>query len=46
VVQLDGRSVAIFHSSLDRWRADPTFLDRFYTRFMGISPEIAARFEG
>lgn len=44
MTKLDAKDVAIFHASLDRVSADPTFLDSFYQRFMGISEEVAAVF--
>jgi hemoglobin-like flavoprotein len=33
-----------FTKSLERCMAQPAFLDRFYARFMGSAPEIAAHF--
>ncbi|MFK7984661.1 MAG: globin [Sandaracinaceae bacterium] len=33
-----------FEASMNRCLADPAFLERFYERFMGSSPEVAAKF--
>lgn len=38
--------IATFHDSLDRCNRIPEFIDLFYERFLGSSPEIQARFEG
>lgn len=35
-----------FEASLHRCLADPTFIDRFYARFIGTNAEIAGKFEG
>jgi hemoglobin-like flavoprotein len=39
-------TLARFHASLERARADAGFLDRFYDAFIAASPEIEAIFEG
>jgi len=35
-----------FENSVHRCMDEPTFLHRFYERFVGASPEVAAKFEG
>lgn len=36
--------IRLFNDSLDRCVADPRFMDVFYDRFIGGSPEVAAKF--
>ncbi|NKI35718.1 globin [Wenzhouxiangella sp. XN79A] len=40
----DAERVERFHASLERAGADPAFLDRFYSAFQAVSPEIEAMF--
>ncbi len=46
MTRFDDECIAVFHASIDRLHGDPEFLDRFYERFMGVSEDIAAVFQG
>jgi hypothetical protein len=35
--------IRLFNDSLDRCVADPRFMDLFYDRFIGGSPEVSAK---
>lgn len=43
-MQIDETTLRIFHDSLGRCNANPTFLDRFYEIFLASSPKVREKF--